>query len=69
MTEKATKEEIVHLGEILVDSGQIEIKDPCHDHTDGILVSTGYGDGIYPVLGKVVNGRVMEVFIDFDPFS
>jgi hypothetical protein len=32
----------------------------------GVCVSTGWGDGFYPVYARIVGGRVMQVFIDFD---
>ncbi len=33
----------------------------------GILVSTGWGDGCYPVFAEIEQGRVKRVTIDFDP--
>jgi hypothetical protein len=32
---------------------------------DGICVSTGYGDGVYPVYAKVKNNIVESITIDF----
>ncbi len=32
----------------------------------GIVVSTGWGDGIYPVTAKIRDGRLMSVTINFD---
>lgn len=32
----------------------------------GVVVSTGWGDGVYPVLGRFAEGRLMEVRISFD---
>jgi hypothetical protein len=32
----------------------------------GICLSTGWGDGEYPVYARIVGGRVMQIFIDFD---
>jgi len=31
----------------------------------GVCVSTGYGDGVYPVTAKIVNGRVASVTVTF----
>ena len=31
----------------------------------GVCVSTGYGDGFYPVYGKKQDGRIMELYINF----
>lgn len=31
----------------------------------GLLVSTGYGDGLYPVYATYRDGRVMGLFVDF----
>jgi len=31
-----------------------------------IIVSTGYGDGIYPVYAQIHDGRVMRVVVDFN---
>lgn len=33
----------------------------------GVLVSTGYGDGCYPVYAEIEDNRVKRVTIDFDP--
>jgi hypothetical protein len=34
----------------------------------GIVTSTGYGDGVYPIyIKKNGEGRVVGVFVDFDP--
>jgi hypothetical protein len=32
----------------------------------GVVVSTGWGDGSYPVFVKRKNGRIAQVLIDFD---
>jgi hypothetical protein len=32
----------------------------------GVCLSTGWGDGFYPVYARILNGRVMQIFIDFD---
>ena len=32
----------------------------------GLLVSTGWGDGVYPVYARYEDGRVMGLRIDFD---
>lgn len=32
----------------------------------GVVTSTGWGDGVYPVYAEVVGGRVMSVTIQFD---
>jgi hypothetical protein len=32
----------------------------------GVCVSTGWGDGFYPVYARILNGRIMQIFIDFD---
>lgn len=39
--------------------------DNTHVFNQGICVSTGWGDGVYPVYAKIVNGRVKRVIIDF----
>ncbi len=31
----------------------------------GVLVSTGYGDGLYPVFAEIEDGRVKSVTVDF----
>jgi hypothetical protein len=31
----------------------------------GVVVSTGYGDGLYPVYAEVKDGRVAKVWVDF----
>lgn len=32
----------------------------------GVVASTGYGDGIYPVYARFMDGRIMELKINFD---
>lgn len=32
----------------------------------GLIVSSGYGDGSYPVYADVVDGRIMKIEIDFN---
>jgi hypothetical protein len=32
----------------------------------GVVSSTGYGDGVYPVYARIAEGRVMEIRILFD---
>ena len=32
----------------------------------GVVVSTGYGDGVYPVYATIENGRVLSVIVEFD---
>ncbi len=32
----------------------------------GVLVSTGWGDGVYPVFAEIEDGRVKSVTVDFD---
>jgi len=32
----------------------------------GICLSTGWGDGFYPVYARILNNRIMQIFIDFD---
>jgi len=32
----------------------------------GVLVSTGWGDGVYPVFAEIEDGRVKRVTVDFD---
>lgn len=32
---------------------------------DGLGISTGYGDGAYPVYVRMVDHRPMQIFIDF----
>jgi hypothetical protein len=31
----------------------------------GVCVSTGYGDGAYPVYAEFEDGRIMKVWVDF----
>lgn len=33
----------------------------------GVLVSSGYGDGVYDVMAEIENGTVRRVWIDFVP--
>lgn len=33
---------------------------------EGLAINTGYGDGEYPVYIRKVDGRPMQIFIDFD---
>ena len=60
-----------HLGDVMVDSGQLLITDPCYisnGHSGGtITFDSGYGDGIYPVMcQKNDSGRIVTVLIDMD---
>ena len=32
----------------------------------GVVSSTGYGDGVYPVYARMAEGRIMEIRILFD---
>lgn len=32
----------------------------------GMCLSTGWGDGFYPVYARVKGGRILQIFIDFD---
>jgi hypothetical protein len=32
----------------------------------GVCLSTGWGDGFYPVYARILNGRIMQIFINFD---
>jgi len=32
----------------------------------GVCVSTGWGDGYYPVYARFEGGRIMQLYIDFD---
>lgn len=32
----------------------------------GVCLSTGWGDGEYPVYARIDGGRVTQIFIDFD---
>jgi len=32
----------------------------------GICVHTGWGDGYYPVYARFEDGRIMQIYIDFD---
>ena len=85
------KTEVLQIGEVGVDSGQLFIGDPCYlkevsmddlytecskvtlskqrggviSLTDGVAVSTGFGDGVYPVFAEICNGRVVKVWIEF----
>ena len=52
--------EIINAGEITsfgYDSGEEGL---------GICVSTGWGDGYYPVYARLEQGRVMQIYIDFN---
>jgi hypothetical protein len=31
----------------------------------GVVVSTGYGDGVYPVYAAIREGRIAKVWVDF----
>jgi len=31
----------------------------------GVVVSTGYGDGVYPVYAEIRDGRIAKVWVDF----
>ncbi len=33
---------------------------------NGVVMGTGWGDGVYPVYGFVENGRVLGAYIEFD---
>lgn len=33
----------------------------------GVVTGTGMGDGVYPVVARIIDGRVVGVFINFDP--
>jgi hypothetical protein len=40
---------------------------PLSSSVDGaILITTGYGDGLYPVYAEIRDGRIMRVIIDFN---
>jgi hypothetical protein len=74
------KEKIKQIGQICIDTGTCWIGDPCYDRPsnpfptsddykefkEGIAVTTGIGDGFYPVFAEIANGRIKNVFIDFD---
>ena len=32
----------------------------------GVCLSTGYGDGEYPVYARIEQGRIVQIYIDFD---
>jgi hypothetical protein len=34
-------------------------------HGLGVCVSTGFGDGSYPVYARIINNRIHQIFIDF----
>lgn len=36
-----------------------------YDVTTEVLVSTGRGDGLYPVLARIVDGRVASIMVTF----
>ena len=78
-------EEFEVLGEVLVDSGQIGVIDPCHiDKTTppdagtaksgplvldngvavGVASDTGVGDGRFPVVACLEDGKIVGLFID-----
>ena len=65
------KREHEYLGEVWVDSGQVKIGDPCYEGNPTskgtITVNSGLGDGVYPVYGELVDGVLINMFIDFDP--
>jgi len=76
------KGETKQIGEICIDSGTCWIGDPCYTRPSnpfptsgnykkfkaGIAVTTGIGDGFYPVFAEITNGLVKNVFIDFDTY-
>jgi hypothetical protein len=78
-----TKNKIVELGEVWVDSGTLVIGDPCYvlnidkdnpgdiKRTDGVVTfPSGYGDGVYTVCGEInKEGRVISIFVDLDPYG
>lgn len=35
----------------------------------GVVVSSGMGDGIYPVVATICDGRIVRITIDFDPYD
>lgn len=35
----------------------------------GIVVRSGMGDGIYPVIATICDGHVVRITIDFDPYD
>tara|TARA_Y100000294_G_C8368852_1_gene261849 strand:+ start:56 stop:370 length:315 start_codon:yes stop_codon:yes gene_type:complete len=57
------------VGEISVDSGQICVIDPCliksfdDEQSDGVVVATNHGDGMYPVEEIWVNGEREGLYI------
>ena len=69
------KDKRVHefLGEIWVDSGQVKVGDPCYEgratSSGTITVNSGLGDGVYPAWGEMVDGVLINLFVDFDPYN
>lgn len=63
-----------HVGNVGVDSGQIIIGDPCSIGEKSaefqVTISTGWGDGIYPVSGlRDKDGNLIALYIDLNPFD
>lgn len=65
------KTNYIHLGDVLVDSGQLKIADP-HTQTDtnqkgNVQFDTGIGDGLFPVFAIEENGLRTGIFIELNP--
>ena len=60
-----------YIGDVWVDSGQVKVGDPCYEGNPTskgtVTVQSGLGDGAYPVIAQVVEGFVINIFVDFDP--
>ena len=60
------------IGEIVVDTGNIVISDPCYidDEEISVTIQTAYGDGVYPVYAeKDERGHIKRVLVDFAPWE
>jgi len=49
----------------LDESGTVQLNYDLGSPGLGVVVSTGYGDGEYPVYAKIVHGRVEEIRVVF----
>ena len=65
------KTNYIHLGDVLVDSGQLEITDPRiqsdNNEEGNVQFNTGVGDGLFPVFAIEENGLRTGIFIELNP--
>jgi|TARA_B100000959_G_scaffold154198_1_gene161685 hypothetical protein len=61
-----TKNGFYEYGDIAVDSGQIAICDPCNSDNPDVVISTNYGDGLYPVLEHYENNERVGLYIPLE---